>query len=88
MVPRYPIPRPRQRSTRLDNCWHHPAGEWKRLIEYENSVDDWSSVDSTLLGSAPGLDWDLNAIGSERHQRHDIPPWLEGQCELVCSHGH
>ena len=87
MVPRHPIPRARQRSTRVDNCWHHPLGEWKRLIEYKSSFENRNSVDNTLLDSTPIVDCILSTATSERHERHDMPPGLEGQCACLNLHG-
>ena len=73
MVPRHPIPPPRQRGTRLDNCWDRLAGEWKPVINYKGSFEDWISTGGTLLDTAPGLDCDLSTLISERHERHTLP---------------
>ena len=80
MVPRHPIPRPRQRSTRLDNRWDRLPGGRKTLLHHKSSSEGWSSVDGTLLDTAPGLDCDLTAILSERHECHTLPRWREGLC--------
>lgn len=83
MVSRDPIPRPRQRSSRLDNRWDRLPGERKLLINYKDSFEGWISVGGTLLDTAPGLDRDLNAIISERHERHALSSWVEGQCACL-----
>ena len=73
MVPRHPIPPPRQRSTRLDNRWGYVSGERYPLINHKGSFEDWISAGGTLLDIAPDLDCDLNAIVSERHECHTLP---------------
>ena len=72
MVPRDPTPRPRQLSTRLDNRWDRLPGERKPLINYKESFESRISVGGTLLDTARGLDRDLNAIVSERHEYHTL----------------